>query len=279
MRNADGSYTNTGYDTFGHRSSQLDGRSDLEYIRPLAPGETEEEFIAREVNENPTLAEMTQASLDFLSQDPDGFFLHVEGGDLDWVFHDNNMDTTIGRMLDFDKSVEVVMDWIENNGGWEENLLLIVPDHDHYLTLNDNFPLLLREFGADALTMAFEPEAAEYYWGSDPNDKYEWGTHTNRPVPIYYQGAGSEILDSFIGQGYEMYGADVDGIPEHVDLVHIFETMKAAITGEDPDTETPVENKLLVASNNDFKFGGRGDDILVSAGSNNRLYGTYGLEK
>jgi len=276
MRNADGSYTNVGYTTFGHRSSQLDGRSEPEYVRPLAPGETEEEFIAREINENPTLAEMTQASLEFLSKDSDGFFLHVEGGDLDWVLHDNNIDTTIGRMLDFDQSVEVVVDWIENNGGWEENLLLVVPDHDHYLTLNDNFPLLLREFGADALTMAFNPEAAGHYWGADPTDKYEWGSHTNRPVPIYYQGAGSEILDSFIGQGYEMYGADVAGLPDHIDLVHIFQTMNAAITGEDPHVEIPVEDQLLIASSDDLIFGRAGNDILTSAGSNNRLYGGYG---
>ncbi|WP_416666764.1 alkaline phosphatase [Egbenema bharatensis] len=276
MRNADRSYSSTGYTTFGHRGSQFDGPTVPEYVRPLAPGETDEEFILREINENPTLAEMTQAALDFLSKDPDGFFLHIEGGDLDWVLHDNNIDTTIGRMLDFDESVQVVMDWIESNGGWEENLLLIVPDHDHYLTLNDDFPALLQASGAAELTLEFDPDAAGHFWGSDPADKYQWGTHSNRPVPIYYQGAGSEVLDGFIGQGFTAYGADVPGIADHIDLVHVFYTMKAAMTGMDVEDLMAVEDQVLVAGNNEMRFGANGDDVLVSTGSNNRLFGGNG---
>jgi alkaline phosphatase len=52
--------------------------------RPLQPGETNEAFITREVNENPTLTDMTKAALNVLAKDPDGFWLMVEGGDIDW---------------------------------------------------------------------------------------------------------------------------------------------------------------------------------------------------
>jgi len=34
---------------------------------------------------------------------------------------------------------------IEQNGGFEENQLIVTADHDHYLTLNEDFPKLLRE--------------------------------------------------------------------------------------------------------------------------------------
>ena len=39
---------------------------------------------------SPSLAEMTQVAIEILSQDPDGFFLMVEGGQIDWESHDNH---------------------------------------------------------------------------------------------------------------------------------------------------------------------------------------------
>ena len=108
-------------------------------VRPLAPGETDASFIAREINENPTLADLTKAALTVLGKDKDGFWLMVEGGDIDWSAHDDNMDNLIGTMNDFDKAVQQVITWINNNGGWSKNLLLVTADHDHYLTLNNDF--------------------------------------------------------------------------------------------------------------------------------------------
>ena len=100
-------------------------RNPARYHPPPGEGETIEEFIARETDENPTFLEMTQASLDFLSKDEDGFFLMVEQGDMDWVLHDNNMDNLLGTVYDLDDAVEHTIDWIEDNGGWEENLLIV----------------------------------------------------------------------------------------------------------------------------------------------------------
>ncbi|MDJ0661633.1 MAG: alkaline phosphatase [Crocosphaera sp.] len=307
---ADSDYSNTGLNTFSHRSSQRAGETpDLN--RPLMPGETIQDFIAREVDENPTLAEMTAASLEFLSKDEDGFFLSVEQGDMDWVLHDNNMDNLLGTFRDIDETVEVTVDWIEENGGWEENLLIVTADHDHYMTLTDDFPALYREYGGEALTTAFDSATAGHYFGSDPEDKYQWGSHSNRPVPVYYQGAGSEVLDGFIGEGFESYGVEVPGIPDHVDLVHLAQTARTAILQEETpevptievptmvrgtsgddffDTEDPGDsgfigdNQLLLAGGGDdfvdvsFSAGGdrsrldlgSGDDIIF-AGSNNRI--------
>ena len=44
-----------------------------------------------------------------------------------------------------------------------------------------------------------------------------------RPVPVYYQGAGSEYLDNAVGQGFESYGQQVPGIDGYIDRVHIGE--------------------------------------------------------
>jgi len=50
--------------------------------------------------------------------------------------------------------VQTTIDWIEQNGGFEENQLIVTADHDHYLTLNEDFPKLL---GAEALTAENDP--------------------------------------------------------------------------------------------------------------------------
>ena len=222
---ANGDYSNTGLDNFSLFSTQ---GQNPDKIRPLSPGETDAQFIAREVAENPTLKDMTQAALEVLGKDKDGFWLMVEGGDIDWACHDNNMDNLIGTMNDFDKAVQSVVNWINKNGGWQKNLLLVTADHDHYLTLNDNFPQLLQQKGAEALTFESDPEKAGHFWGSDPKVKYGWGNHTNRLVPVYYQGRTS-TLSAYIGKGYKVYGQNVPGVPRAVDQVHIFQVMRNAI--------------------------------------------------
>ena len=224
---ANGDYSNTGLDNFSVFSTQ---GLNPDTVRPLSPGETDAQFIAREVAENPTLKDLTNAALEVLSKDKDGFWLMVEGGDIDWAAHDNNIDNLIGTMNDFDKSVQAVIDWINQNGGWQKNVLIVTADHDHYLTLNDNFPQLLAQKGAEALTNEDNPAAAGHFWGSDPNVKYGWGSHTNRMVPVYFQG-GTSTLSNYIGDGYTAYGFDVPGVSGAVDQVHIFQAMRDAITG------------------------------------------------
>ena len=249
-RTADDDYSNTG----------LESRLDAE--RPLEEGETDEEFIATELDANPTLMDMTSAALDVLGDDEDGFWLSIEGGDIDWAAHDNNLDNMLGTTMDFSESVDIVMDWIEENGGYEENMLVVTADHDHYFTLTEDYPELLREEGAEALTVQVgedgEPltevneegellkvdnedvSASGHYWGSDPNEKYGWGTHTTRPVPVYYEGVGSEYFESVTGEGYEAYGEEVAGVDGFIDQVHIAEAQFNALG------LTPGENRDVI---------------------------------
>lgn len=278
VSSADGDYSTTGLDMFSVFTSQ--GQKQ-DFTRPLAPGETDESFIAREVNENPTLKDLSLAALNVLSKDQDGFWLMIEGGDIDWSAHDNNIDNLIGTMRDFDKSVASVIEWIGQNGGWEENLLVVTADHDHYLTLNPNYPQLLRQFGAAQLTAADTPQEAGQFWGSDPSVKYGWGNHSNRPVPVYYQGAGSEVLDSFVGQGYESYGNQISGFPGHVDQSQIYQTMLSAVTGETkrPNREgnqtifgTPAGDVIYTGIGNDVIYAGEGNNYVFSNRGNNTVY-------
>lgn len=215
-------------------------------VRPLAPGETDASFIAREINENPTLADLTTAALKILGKDKDGFWLMVEGGDIDWAAHDDNMDNLIGTVNDFDKAVQQVITWIEKNGGWSKNLLLVTADHDHYLTLNNNFvskltanpdPSKARGLKYNAKDITYNQhnsQDAGHFWGSDPNYKYLWGSHSRRIVPVYYQGAFSSTLTGSFGKGFKMKDSSgaysVPGVQGAIDQSHIFQTMKTALT-------------------------------------------------
>jgi alkaline phosphatase len=218
-QSADGDFSNTG----------LYGRTAT--TRPLDPGETDAQFIARERNENPTLSELTQAALNVLRKDEDGFIAMIEGGAIDFASHDNSLDNIIGETLAFDAAVQTVVDWIGGNGGWRKNLLIVTADHDNYLTLNADFPERLASVGAEALTAQPDPKLAGHFWGPDPNVKYGWTWHTNRPVPVYYQGPSSimRLLDHKTSRGYETYGIAVPGVNGLIDQVHLYQTMDAAL--------------------------------------------------
>lgn len=57
--------------------------------------------------------------------------------------HANHMDDLLGAILDFDESVGKIIDFIEDNGGWDKHALYVTADHDHYLSLLPNFPEVL----------------------------------------------------------------------------------------------------------------------------------------
>lgn len=59
--------------------------------------------------------------------------------------------------------------------------------------------------------------------------KYNWGNHSNRPVPVYFQGNGSDVLNGFVGQGYNAYGQAIPGIAGLVDQSHIARTQLDAL--------------------------------------------------
>jgi len=82
--------------------------------------------------ENPSLAEATLAALDLLGRDPDGFFLVVEQGDIDWANHDNDFRTMVGCVADLDGAVRAALDFVDRPGDaldWTNTLLLVTADH------------------------------------------------------------------------------------------------------------------------------------------------------
>jgi alkaline phosphatase len=77
--------------------------------------------------EEPSLGEMTGKAVELLSKDKDGFFLMVEGSQVDWADHANDPNYAVTDFLAFDKAVKVAVDFAKNDG---HTLVLVFPDHN-----------------------------------------------------------------------------------------------------------------------------------------------------
>ena len=74
----------------------------------------------------PSLETMTRGALAYLSQDPNGFFVMIEGGAVDWAAHANNTARIIEEQVDFNRSVAAVVEWVEQNSSWDETLVIVL---------------------------------------------------------------------------------------------------------------------------------------------------------
>lgn len=125
----------------------------------------------------PTLAEMTETALKTLENDSDGFFLMVEGSQIDWGGHDNDLNYELAEMLGFDKAVETVLNWLEQSPlRKSETLVIIAPDHD------TGGLRIAGPYGS----LSSQSEKIESGWTSED--------HTGGDVPTWSQGPGSELI-------------------------------------------------------------------------------------
>ncbi len=86
----------------GHEQKWTEGRGDL---------------LTSSVNE----------AIRLLSSDQDGFFLMIEGSQIDWGGHARDISYLATEMVDFDKAVGAVLDFAMSNG---ETLVIVTADHE-----------------------------------------------------------------------------------------------------------------------------------------------------
>ncbi len=130
----------------------------------------------------PTLPEMTAAALARLAPDREGFFLMVEGSQIDWGGHENDLGYAVSELLAFDEAVRVVQDWIAARPERAvETLLIVLADH---------------ETGGLALVGPVERPASP----GPVRVKPQWATsgHTAADAPIWSSGPGSAELGGLI---------------------------------------------------------------------------------
>lgn len=183
--------------------------------------------IVPSTGENPTLAEAAVAALDVLGRDPDGFFLAVEQGDIDWANHDNDFAAMIGAVADLDAAVRAVLAYVDRPGDaldWSNTALIVTADHaTGGLWLDPAQPLGLGDLPAQEPRI--ETEEPPSRTGSDrgngekgaalkspeyaspfvyPGGEVSYGTagHTNELVNLAAVGAASRDLLRLRGTWY-----------------------------------------------------------------------------
>lgn len=175
----------------------------------------------------PTLETMTRAAINVVSRNPEGFFLMVEGGAVDWANHDHNVGRMIEELIDFNRSIEAVVEWIEENGGWSESLLIITADHETgmmwgpgtYIDSNGNGNY---DDGVDTF-VDWQP-VENRGRGILPAVQYGSRSHTNTLVPLFANGAGAHrfrfLLDGF-DMGAGLYWGIKGFYADNTDLFHV----------------------------------------------------------
>ncbi|HNT33408.1 MAG TPA: alkaline phosphatase [bacterium] len=118
----------------------------------------------------PSLAEMTQKAIDLL-RCKKGFFLMVEGSQIDWAGHENNFDYLARQTLLFDQAVGIALQFALQD---HHTLVVVTADHDTGgLGINNG------SLSGDTLELGWTTKS-----------------HTGVQVPVYAYGPGSE---EFVG--------------------------------------------------------------------------------
>lgn len=77
--------------------------------------------------EQPSLSDMTKYAIDVLSKDQDGFFLMVEGSQIDWAGHANDPVALIHDTLEFESAVNEALEFAKKDN---ETLVVVASDHE-----------------------------------------------------------------------------------------------------------------------------------------------------
>lgn len=158
-------------------------------------------LVTQETRENPTLTEASLAALKVLSQDPDGFFLMAEQGDIDWANHANDFQRMVGTTKDLHDAVQAVIDFVnqpDDEIDWGNTLLIVTADHSNsYMRNQKDMPAgdLPKQDGA----CSYGGPACKY-----PDGEVTYGStnHTNELVRLYAFGAGTLNFIKYEGKWY-----------------------------------------------------------------------------
>lgn len=166
-------FADAGY-TYVKNAEELESASGDRLLGLFAPGGLE-----RKEGE-PDLQQMTEKALGMLSENENGFFLMVEGSQIDWGGHENNTDYVLDEIEDFDRAIKAALDFAREDG---ETLVVVTADHE-----TGGMTMQKQEEGGDAL---------QVYWTTD--------YHTGIPVPLMAYGPSAlEFMgwreNTYVGQ-------------------------------------------------------------------------------
>jgi len=78
-------------------------------------------------NKGPRLYNYVQMAIETLNN-PEGFFMMVEGGKIDWACHDHDANAAIGEVLELDSAIRVAYEFYKQHPS--ETLIIVTADHE-----------------------------------------------------------------------------------------------------------------------------------------------------
>ncbi|MEM8569858.1 MAG: alkaline phosphatase [Pseudomonadota bacterium] len=196
----------------------------------------------------PTLATMSLGAINVLNQNPQGFFLMVEGGAVDWMGHSNDMPRFIEEQIDFDQAVDAVIEWVEANSSWDETLLIVTSDHETggiwgegTYTNSEGGPVAADRSDEAVLAARFDPAEDVFNeflavqdrgTGNMPGYQFASRNHTNELVPLWAMGPGAENFAEFTRTDLEaqkLWGEQYGWDGSYVDNTSVFHVMNEAL--------------------------------------------------
>lgn len=154
-------------------------------------------------NTEPHLSEMTAKALEVMEMDPDGFFLMVEGGKIDYASHGNHIQRTTREVVEFQNAVQIALNWMQ---GRSDTLMIVTADHE-----------------TGGLT-AFNQGIGNY-----PTATWSSTDHTAADVPIYLTGADAYLIEGFVQSG-------------KIDNTDVYRIMRASLDTPAPSSLGQIRN-------------------------------------
>lgn len=136
------------------------------------------------------LPNATKLALNKLSKNEKGFFLMVEGSQIDWGGHDNDAEYLIEELLDFDKAIGVALDFAKKDG---ETLVIVVADHE-----TGGFTLSADGNNYNKIKPTFTTTG-----------------HSATMVPVFAEGPGSHLFNG-VYENTEVYFKMMEALENHL---------------------------------------------------------------
>ena len=149
--------------------------------------------VAQDRGTEPSLEQMTATAIDLLD-DPDGFFLQVEGASVDKAEHARDICGAIGELEDLDLAVQVALDHQRTHPG---TLVIVTGDHAHstQIVMDDTGGVAtatVTTADGDPMTVAYSTT----YRDADDSK----ATHTGTQIRVAAVGPGADRVTGVIDE-------------------------------------------------------------------------------
>lgn len=192
----------------------------------------------------PQLWQLGKVTLNCLSKNENGFFAMIENDMVDNGGHKNRPGRQIEEQIEFNRTVDSVVAWIEKYSSWDETLLIITADHETGLMADSLF-------GTDSI-MLHHWQIVDNGVGNMPGMAYYSLDHSNQLVPFFAKGCGSEIFYKYADEWDYVRGKYLNNSEIGQSMFELWNGQACDFVNQSP--KCTYTDTLFVKQDVDFSF-------------------------